>query len=835
MPGRDYNKAYALFEQSLGNTSYPVPSKPRTHDYHAPLTHHLHSRSFAERSRLAQESTSRPERPSVETHLLPPTPSSAETQDPSFGLANRLATPELTPDTRNGTPFTNLDAPTPGTTPPSLIGFSSNKPIRGPSRGSSGGDSFRTAQEQASPSDVESPLELPLQGIKKIDTEVSSRMEVYALGLKNFDKVTETAHRRMLGDLNLKRPSYEELDSRGSLEVLQRAESRSKRRKVGSAPKELTFLEDAGPTLLQSPTNQVSPSSWLDGSSTGNNSPTSALSSERDVNLNARLSTPESKIILSSSEGSPVVEASIFDSPQRRQRQLRHVSKNAELRSSRSSESAAPSTAAGPEQEAPPARHPARDSRAPLHEVDDAQNKQTQPIQPQPAIEQISDRDSTIQRTRSLLTSRMPASLRSKAHSWRRSAPGLAARESAGLIPWNPMGVVPEDRPLPESPRPPSDIAFGESKVATPRRGSEQSTAPSEGRFLEPGSARNTYARSSPVSDASEAVIRDAMEMSIYPHHNESLVVVENTGSSSNSNAASREAQAEQPHKDEPGVTDGEPVDGTPQKTESEPRPTADSPLTNPRPPPQPPLVSVIPPTPAKGGPLDAATSPIDSARRGSLSQRAKRYSDSLATSVSRLAHSNDKRASYPYGAIPYQPAVGSQNSSATGRGPDLHPLWKPRAPWATTNEATQATTRTVITGGSAALAEDPLGEASGAENIPPVIGPIGLSKKPRTLTIRRLFNSRRSHVSSSEDNTGESTTSLSPRTSGHLPIVTGPKSGVVNGMGSQRRGLAGGLRERLRERNIRKEEQRHQQRQERLRQSLGKPFFVEHNEIAAR
>ena len=832
MPGRDYNKAYALFEQSLGDTSYPVYPKAQPHIYHLPIPCDYRSTSFADRSRTSNKTTVHPERPCVGTHLLPPTPPpGTHSQDPSFGLSNRLTTPELTPDTRHGTPFTSLGAPTPGTTPPS---FGVPKPPRGMSHDSSRAESFRTAQEHTSPtSEAESPLDLPLQGTKRLDVVPMAGVEAYALGLRNFDKVTEQAHRRMIAEPDLKRPSREDVETLSTLDSKRSSDSRQKRRKLDKVPRELTFLEDAGHTSLKSPTNQESPSSWLDGSSTGENSPTDQKEVDADFGPSRKLSTPESKFSAPDTAGSPIVEASIVDSPPRHRRRLRHVSKNRELR-----------------QTPPNSRHDGSGDADTASDITNPGAMYKSPQQPSEDTDVQMKADifggtsglekdtGTFLRTRSLLTSRMPRTLRNKTHSWRRSAPGLMARDSAGGLSRNLMDVVPEDSPLPESPQPPSNKSFGGSRVPSQRRSSEHSIVASEGLgrsaaadpFLDPGSARNTFTRSSPVSDASEALVRDATEVQIHAHHNNSLVVVEHPGSSSNSQPLSAESSRTEPH--EPNL-DNSGLDTaivTPAKNPRRKVSSVESPLTNPRAPPQPPpSVSVIPPTPSKHEDLSPATNvsaPTALFDRPTISQRAKRYSDSLATSMSRLTKadlpSEGKRASLPLTATAPDHDIAPQKLGTETSSSSLHPQWKPRGNAELGFASTESHGNSLGTGVPAV--DDSGGETSAVENVPPSDDLSSRTNPSGRLSVRRLF--RMGSSKTSVNRPSSSGTSAQP--AGLHERIYSSEASLNNKLGSQRRGLAGGLRQRLRERSMRREEQRHQERQQKLRHSIGPRFYVE-------
>ena len=819
MPGRDYTKAYARLEQSLGDTSYPAYPSSANHVYRVPKPTIPHPKSFAERSGLTRARRGNTNSPRVETHLLPPTPPpGTQSPDPSFGLANRLTTPELTPDTRQGTPFTTLEAPTPNTTPPSPSGYLASKHIRGLSLESSRADSFRTAQENASPySENTSPIELPLQGVRKFGTYPEPRLELYALGLKSFDRVTETAHRRFLQDLDLKRASKEEIETIHSIESSKPSTgSMRKRRKVDKAPKELTFLEDAGGLSLKSPTNQESPSSWLDGSSSGENSPVAGSDGVDDNMHGERLTTPESKIIPSGSESSPVVQASIVDSPPRPNRKLRHMSKNSELRQS------------------PPQSKSARvlgnvDEASHEHPVDQLDKSTTRAldgsincqIQSPQINSNISSEHASPPRSRSLLSPRAPISLKSK---WRRSAPGLPSRDPPGAAIRNGMEVVPEDKPLPESPQPAATFDVGDNAVLSLQRASEHSMAASERstarlgveRSIERASSRNTGARSSPMSDASEALVRDATAINIYPHHNDSVVVVDHSGPSSNT---SQDTHTILSRITSHGTEEPQYELSTPVKDAKRNSHNVESPLTNPRQPPEPPSLTVTAPTPAKQDKVEQV-SPVSPNQANSapavqrtLSQRAKRYSDSFTSSLSRFnIGSRSKRSSVVVSSLPISPASDSKQDIF---GDSFRPTWQSRSVLHEIRPNAQPREGTFAVDGDF---KEPAKQSAPAETMPPVSYVSTGAKTRRQSSIRRLLSRKDKNAAQ-----------------GHIGLSSGnvPEEGnLLHGSSSLRRGLSHSFRQRLQDRNNRKEEQRRQERQEKLRHSIGTRFYVEHGAL---
>ncbi len=224
--------------------------------------------------------------------------------------------------------------------------------------------------------------------------------------------------------------------------------------------------------------------------------------------------------------------------------------------------------------------------------------------------------------------------------------------------------------------------------------------------------ARHIYAQETPFSQISDTPIEvsEATAVSIFPHNNHSLLVVQQV--SRGSSMLPEQGYLEndiyltpQDHRDLQPTPTPPFVDASETHSdgpEMAPQPTltfepstppmqiapaqpgaVDSPLKNPRPPPEPPKINFIPPTPAEElerqlapGPPKRSTSHPQ--RRLSLAQRARRYSDNLIPILLARASSNRGR-----------PGSSSQTQGPKGRVPTvndrdgaLHPFWRPRGFW---------------------------------------------------------------------------------------------------------------------------------------------------------
>jgi hypothetical protein len=206
----------------------------------------------------------------------------------------------------------------------------------------------------------------------------------------------------------------------------------------------------------------------------------------------------------------------------------------------------------------------------------------------------------------------------------------------------------------------------------------------------EHANARHLYAQSTPFSQISEHEMGEATAVSIYPHNNNSLLVVQQVARPS---VVQKESDETAPIPGWPTLTIQPATPPLPFSSLSNPM-NVDSPLKNPRRPPQPPQPSLVPPvinilpaTPENE--LDRMSfneqntaSDIDPpARSLSLVQRAKRYSEDIMRPMiirssslrqSYYRHSRSLRHSAP------RDSTREFKSTAT----NLHPFWQPRGFW---------------------------------------------------------------------------------------------------------------------------------------------------------
>ncbi|KAF2743818.1 hypothetical protein M011DRAFT_471152 [Sporormia fimetaria CBS 119925] len=224
--------------------------------------------------------------------------------------------------------------------------------------------------------------------------------------------------------------------------------------------------------------------------------------------------------------------------------------------------------------------------------------------------------------------------------------------------------------------------------------------------------ARHLFAATTPFSQFSDTPIEvsEATAVSIYPHTNNSLLVVQQVAQPSITRAMPLEqrevpddrrlaADPATPDMASQGVSDGfgegvthtdQPIvtvePSTPPRQITLPVPGAvDSPLKNPRTAPEPPVIKFIPPTPADeidcqlgpNPPGPPARSESHPQRRLSIVQRARRYSEDLITPfLSRNASQRGRHASAPHSRDKTQaPTVAEGDGS-------LHPFWRPRGFW---------------------------------------------------------------------------------------------------------------------------------------------------------
>ena len=251
----------------------------------------------------------------------------------------------------------------------------------------------------------------------------------------------------------------------------------------------------------------------------------------------------------------------------------------------------------------------------------------------------------------------------------------------------------------------------------TPGRVSfDQSASRSASRMEEHAMARHLYSQSTPFSQFSDTVeVTEATAVSIYPHNNNSLLVVQQM-SRGNSMIQERRQLTTDTHM-QPQGGEEVPISPTPPFVdaiesnvddckEALPQPTlnfepstppmqielpqphgVDIPLQNPRSPPKPPKIMFIPPTPMEelenqlapvppGPPQQSDSHPQ---RRLSVLQRARRYSGNLITPILARASTNKTRQNNESQRHSQQ---NSQATSVTDADGTLHPFWRPRGFW---------------------------------------------------------------------------------------------------------------------------------------------------------
>jgi hypothetical protein len=244
----------------------------------------------------------------------------------------------------------------------------------------------------------------------------------------------------------------------------------------------------------------------------------------------------------------------------------------------------------------------------------------------------------------------------------------------------------------------------------------------SASRTEEHAMARHLYSQSTPFSQMSDTVeVTEATAVSIYPHNNNSLLVVQQVPRASSMKSEQLQLTAgahfaPQYHHDvrstptppfldasevfeDDDESDDESVSpptfnvepSTPPMQFDLPQPDGvDSPLKNPRAPPEPPKIMFIPPTPMEeldrqlapappGPPGPPERSDSHPQRRVSILQRARRYSDNLITpllartSISRTRYNSDSHRHTHRN--PRVPTVTDEDGT-------LHPFWRPRGFW---------------------------------------------------------------------------------------------------------------------------------------------------------
>ncbi|KAI4279523.1 MAG: hypothetical protein LQ337_000224 [Flavoplaca oasis] len=185
--------------------------------------------------------------------------------------------------------------------------------------------------------------------------------------------------------------------------------------------------------------------------------------------------------------------------------------------------------------------------------------------------------------------------------------------------------------------------------------------------------------RSARSSTPGTLEVNEATAISIYPHTNRSILVVQH--------APRRDSQ--QPEHSAIIASNAKfaiPAGSVQPPVIHQPRQLLDSPLQNPRSPPQPPDFKIIPPTPANAMELpeskrqEQPLSEQETPKRR-LSNRVKRalstrrYSEAFATPLIRSMSLSSRRNTVHGG-------VGRRASTGIDPDRNLHPFWRPRAFW---------------------------------------------------------------------------------------------------------------------------------------------------------
>ena len=190
--------------------------------------------------------------------------------------------------------------------------------------------------------------------------------------------------------------------------------------------------------------------------------------------------------------------------------------------------------------------------------------------------------------------------------------------------------------------------------------------------------------RSARSSTPGTLEVDEATAVSIYPHTNKSILVVQqlprrNSQPAEHSTIVAGNANFVLPGSDKPATIHQSPL--TPEDPVFEERHLINSPLKNPREPPQPPDFKIIPATPANNTPVDdidrhsdQQPSPASLKNRGPLTMMKRafsthRYSESFVAPISRTLL---RRRTISARA----PSVGDNPENK------LHPFWRPRGFW---------------------------------------------------------------------------------------------------------------------------------------------------------
>ncbi|KAK8251860.1 hypothetical protein IWZ00DRAFT_253248 [Phyllosticta capitalensis] len=219
--------------------------------------------------------------------------------------------------------------------------------------------------------------------------------------------------------------------------------------------------------------------------------------------------------------------------------------------------------------------------------------------------------------------------------------------------------------------------------------------------------SQTPYSQHSQVSGVSDGLeVHEATAMAIYPHNNNSLVVVQQIArDSSVSSSGNQTFTTAGPSMSQANIFGSSlappvlmfndkplpiPKDDSPTPPalmfNDKPLPvpglfdddSADTALENPRTPPLPPAFNIIPPTPHNDNESDSKDADRPS-RRQSLSKRARRYSDSLIQPVLERTATITKRMNITF---PQRRQSLTSKDALERHNNTLHPFWRPRGFW---------------------------------------------------------------------------------------------------------------------------------------------------------
>lgn len=892
MPGRDYVAAYEAFEGSLGDLSYPRTASPWSSS-NASYTNaspdsdwkKYHSRLPPQKPRKGLFASSR--QGGVKSDAFPPTPpphvvlndGSHDSSVPAFPRDRSRAI----------TPTAMGSLPTPDTTPPSLVHASTPEHFDRKGYASSITESFATAREdQGAHSATASLVGLPLQGAKESSSSRSKGLKNLGWGMGSPDLDDENAGR---GDWG---PGERGIWSMNSTSKKRRRKTSAdeqtcnivKEHKSQKRPG-ITFLEDDAAPAEESPDQESNQSSWLEESST-EDLRSAHLTPEQTKGRKPRSS--KSKRAPRRSRDSAVVEAMIVESPPLPKGRLRHVTKNGSLRDKATSEKRSSLRTVIPDDflSSPLGiSGNQRSSRAPIFGA---------PFENSSPFDQSEMRRSNTLPAATSEPRRAqgnPRGVSSTFNTQRRPRPvsesflDCSTEDTYRMSPEKPGDVRrrtgPERRDQITSPSKRASAPF----FATARIGPAPLKAPWEPEFrgvprelqhlLPPANSatptdsmlelnpdmpsgsrlRQTYL-ASPLSMRSEAsdrlVVSEAKAVSIYPHNNDSVLIIQNPASSEQSRESSTKVKSL-------GGSSRDKAEPSPPSTPPDIRQanhSVDSPLRHPRVAPQPPTISVIPPASGQNSQTGTTNSSSVPSRRMSLVKQARRVSEPLVshissfttTNVNSLRQRNGRKrndAQIPANLLSHSQHHANESPRRTGT---LHPSWRPRGFTSKINRSKADSDRS----------SNPALQPSSALEADP--GPSFPGIEPGT-SLRRLFGR---HAPPSRSNTIPASTNSAPifgstsvrrrQRPSHLATneVDGPDAGnqtnlssrsvslreSVNRSASGRSTRSGGgpsviqgLKDKVQDHSLKREELHRQGRRDRLRNSIGPVFYVEPGSVA--